>query len=168
MDSPVVVTAAAACAARGLATLRFNFRGVGASGGSWDEGRGEREDVRAALGYLRAQLAAPPRTALAGYSFGALMAAGVAATGEPLAGLALIAPPLAAAGLPPGLVAVGGPTLVVAGSDDHHCPQESLSRLTTSLPGATVTVIDGSDHFFFAGLDVLEAALGAWAGKVAG
>jgi uncharacterized protein len=168
MESPVVVTAAAACAGRGLATLRFNFRGVGTSGGSWDEGRGERDDVRAALGYLRAQLAAPPRTALAGYSFGALMAAGVAAAGESLAGLALIAPPLAAAGLPPGLMAVGGPTLVVAGSDDHHCPQESLSSLATALPGATVTVIDGSDHFFFAGLDALEAALGAWAGKVAG
>jgi uncharacterized protein len=168
MDSPVVATAAAACGSRGLATLRFNFRGVGASGGSWDEGRGEHEDVRAALMYLRAQLAAPARTALAGYSFGARMAAGVAAAGDPLAGLALIAPPLAAAGLPSGLVAVGGPTLVVAGSDDHHCPPESLSNLATTLPGATVTVIDGSNHFFFAGLDALEAALGAWAGKVAG
>jgi uncharacterized protein len=168
MDSPVVVTAAAAFAGRGLATLRFNFRGVGASGGSWDEGRGERDDVRAALEYLRAQLTAPARTALAGYSFGALMAAGIAAAGEPLAGLALIAPPLAAAGLPPGLVAVDGPTLVVAGSDDSHCPRTSLSSLATTLPGATVTVIDGSDHFFFAGLDALEAALAGWAGKVAG
>jgi uncharacterized protein len=168
MDSPVVVTAAAACAGRGLATLRFNFRGVGASGGSWDEGRGERDDVRAALEYLRAQLMAPARTALAGYSFGALMAAGVAAAGEPLAGLALIAPPLAAAGLPPGLVAVDGPALVVAGSDDSHCPRTSLSRLATTLPGATVTVIDGSDHFFFTGLDALEAALAGWAGKLAG
>jgi uncharacterized protein len=167
MDNPVVVAAAAACAGRGLATLRFNFRGVGASGGAWDEGLGEREDVRAALAYLRAQLAAPARTALAGYSFGALMAAGVAVAGEPLAGLALIAPPLAAAGLPAGLATVGGPMLLVAGSDDGHCPRESLASLATTLPGATVTLIDGSDHFFFSGLDALEAALGAWAAKVA-
>jgi alpha/beta superfamily hydrolase len=168
MDSPVVVTAAAACAGRGLATLRFNFRGVGGSGGAWDEGRGEREDVRAALAYMRARLAPPARTALAGYSFGALMAGTVAAMGEPLAGLALIAPPLATARMPAGPVAVDGPTLVVAGSDDSHCPREALSSLATSLPAATVTMIDGSDHFFFAGLDALEAALAAWAGKVAG
>jgi alpha/beta superfamily hydrolase len=168
MDSPVVVAAAAACAGRGLATLRFNFRGVGTSAGAWDEGRGEREDVRAALAYLRARLAAPARTALAGYSFGALMAAGVAAGGESLAGLALIAPPLAAAGLPPGLAVSGGPMLVVAGSDDSHCPRKALTNLIATLPGATVTVIDGSDHFFFSGLDALEAAVGAWAEKVAG
>ena len=48
MDSLVVVAAAEACAGQGLATLRFNFRGVGGSGGAWDEGRGEQDDVRAA------------------------------------------------------------------------------------------------------------------------
>jgi alpha/beta superfamily hydrolase len=167
MDSPVVVTAAAACVARGLATLRFNFRGVGGSAGAWDEGRGEREDVRAALAYLRARLGSPARAALAGYSFGAVMAAAVAAAGEPLAGLALIAPPLATVRLPlPGCAAIDGPTLVVAGSHDTHCPGEALSTLAATLPGATVVMIDGSDHFFFAGLDALEAALAGWAGKV--
>ena len=60
MDSPVVVAAAEACAGRGLATLRFNFRGVGASAGAWDEGRGERDDVRAALADLRRRLAPRP------------------------------------------------------------------------------------------------------------
>jgi pimeloyl-ACP methyl ester carboxylesterase len=70
--------------------------------------------------------------------------------------------------MPPGPVTVDGPMLVVAGSDDSHCPREALSSLATNLPAATVTMIDGSDHFFFAGLDALEAALAAWAGKVAG
>src|SRR5687768_18050842 len=91
MDSPVVLTAIDACMGQGLATLRFNFRGVGDSGGGWDEGRGERDDVRAALAHLRGLLGSPARVGLAGYSFGAAMSAAVAAGGEPLAGLALIA-----------------------------------------------------------------------------
>jgi uncharacterized protein len=171
MDNPVVVTAATACAGRGLATLRFNFRGVGGSGGAWDEGRGEREDARAALDYLRGQLARPARVALAGYSFGAAMAAAVAVAGagEPLAGLALIAPPLAGSSWqsPSGAV-VDGPTLVVAGRRDTYCTPEALRGLATALPAATITVIDEADHFFFAGLDALEATVTTWASKIAG
>jgi alpha/beta superfamily hydrolase len=69
MDSAVVLAVADACAGLGLATLRFNFRGVGGSRGSWDEGRGEQDDVRAALAHLRGLLGPPARLALAGYSF---------------------------------------------------------------------------------------------------
>ena len=46
MGNPVVTAVARACAGANLATLRFNFRGVGSSGGAWDEGRGEQDDVR--------------------------------------------------------------------------------------------------------------------------
>jgi len=168
MDSPVVVAAAEACARRGLATLRFNFRGVGASAGTWDEGRGEQDDVRAALADLRRQLAAPARVALAGYSFGASMATAVAAGGEPLAGLALIAPPLATPGWHrPGPLAIDGPLLVVAGSEDPYCPRAALAALATMMPEAIVTVIDGADHFFSTGQEALDAALADWAAKVA-
>ena len=66
MDSPVVLAIAQACAEAGLATLRFNFRGVGGSGGAWDEGRSEQDDVRAALAHLQARLPATARPALAG------------------------------------------------------------------------------------------------------
>jgi alpha/beta superfamily hydrolase len=168
MDSPVVLTAIDACMSQGLATLRFNFRGVGDSGGGWDEGRGERDDVRAALAHLRGLLRGPARVGLAGYSFGAAMSAAVAAGGEPLAGLALIAPPLASpswpgAGSLPGTI----PLLVVAGSDDTHCPRPGLTALAASAPAATVTVIDGADHFFYSGQGALHAALAGWAGKLA-
>src|SRR5436309_2782189 len=95
MDSPIVTVAVQACAEAGLATLRFNFRGVGGSAGAWGEGGGEQDDVRAALAHLRGQLPADGRVALAGYSFGASMAAAVASAGERLAALPLIAPPLA-------------------------------------------------------------------------
>jgi alpha/beta superfamily hydrolase len=169
MDSPIVVAAAEACARRGLATLRFNFRGVGASAGTWDEGRGEQDDVRAALAHLRRQLAPPARVALAGYSFGASMATAVAAGGEPLAGLALIAPPLATPGWQhPGPLAIEGPLLVAAGSEDPYCPPMALATLATLIPEATITVIDGTDHFFSAGLQALDDALADWAAKLSG
>ena len=167
MDSPVVVVAAEACARRGLATLRFNFRGVGASAGTWDEGRGERDDVRAALADLRRQLAPPAQVALAGYSFGASIATAVAAGSEALAGLALIAPPLATPGWHrPGPLAIDGPLLVVAGSEDPYCPRAALAALATMMPEAIVTVIDGADHFFSTGQEALDAALADWAAKV--
>jgi hypothetical protein len=167
MDSSVVVTAVEACAQLGLGTIRFNFRGVGSSAGAWDEGRGEQDDARTAASYLRARLASPGRVALAGYSFGAAVAAAVAAAGEPLAGLALIAPPLAAPSWrDPRRLAVDGPILIVVGSADAYCPPEALAALRAAMPGATATVIDGADHFFSGGLDALAAAIGGWAAKL--
>jgi alpha/beta superfamily hydrolase len=169
MDSPVVLAAAEACAGRGLATLRFNFRGVGGSTGAWDEGRGEQDDVRAALAHLRGLLAPPARVALAGYSFGAAMSAAVVAGGEPVAALALIAPPLGSPSWrPPAMLGVAGPLLIVAGTEDAYCPPPALAVLAAALPAATVSLIDGADHFFRAGARALHTALAGWAGKVAG
>ena len=166
MDSGVVVRAVEACAGRNLATLRFNFRGVGVSGGTHDDGRGEQDDARAALADLRRRLPAGAAVALAGYSFGAAVAAAVAGT-TPLAGLALIAPPLRV--MPVASAAAGHePVLVVVGAEDQYCPVSALDSLRTALPQATITVIDGADHFFFGALDELGAAVGDWAAAVRG
>ncbi|MGH7355452.1 MAG: alpha/beta hydrolase [Candidatus Rokuibacteriota bacterium] len=169
MHNPVVVRTAEVCAEAGLATLRFNFRGVGASSGVWDEGRGEQDDVRAALARLGGLLVAPARVALVGYSFGAAMAAAAAATGAVLAGLALLAPPLALRGLPgfPPPTALDGPLLLLAGSDDEYCPRERLEGLGATLPGAEVRMIAGANHFFFGRLFPLGEAVRAWAARVA-
>jgi alpha/beta superfamily hydrolase len=167
MDNHVVTAAARACFEAGLAVLRFNFRGVGASGGGWDEGRGEQDDVRAALAHLRGRLPAGASVALAGYSFGAMMSATVASSGEPLAGLALIAPALARHSWePPASLAVHGPVLLLAGSADEHCPVPALTALGRALPKATLTVLDGVDHFFFSGLPQLADAVGGWARSI--
>ena len=166
MDSAVVVAVTQACARQRLAALRFNFRGVGASGGAWDDGRGEQDDVRAALAHLRSLLRPPARVALAGYSFGAAMAAAVARAGEALDGLALIAPPLATRPLAAPAPVIEGPVLVVAGSRDTYCPSSALAGLARSWPGATITVIDGADHFFSGGLEALDAALTDWTGRL--
>jgi alpha/beta superfamily hydrolase len=166
MESPVVVTARDACARQGLATLRFDFRGVGASTGRHDDGRGEQDDVRAALAELRRQVGHHAAIALAGYSFGAAMAAAVVKETE-VAGLALIAPPLRLSALAPP-AAVHGSLLVVVGDEDQYCPAAALEALRDSIPGATVAVIEGADHFFFGSLDAVAHAVAGWAATVAG
>jgi uncharacterized protein len=161
MDSPVVDRIVEVCAARGVATLRFNFRGVGASSGRHDEGRGEQDDVRASLTHLRDLLGGGARVALAGYSFGAAMVA-AAAMSVPVAGLALVAPPIRVADLHRP-VTVAGPIVVVAGAEDQYCPPSALETLRAMLPEATVVVIEGADHFFFGSLMPLGDAVSAWA-----
>jgi uncharacterized protein len=164
MESNVVVRAAEACAARHVATLRFNFRGVGASTGKHDDGRGEQQDVRAALAELHRRVPAGAPVALAGYSFGAAVAAAVARD-TPIGGLALIAPPIPITPLTPPVVT--GPLLILVGTDDQYCSAESLKELRDSRPEITLTVIDGADHFFFGALDDLGAAVEGWAAALA-
>jgi uncharacterized protein len=165
MDNPVVDRIVEVCTARGIATLRFNFRGVGASSGRHDDGHGEQEDVRASLAHLQDVLGAGARVALAGYSFGAAMAAAVATT-VPVAGLALVAPPMRVADIQRPS-ACAGPIVVVAGAEDQYCPAPALEALRAMLPEATVIVIEGADHFFFGSLMPLGDAVGAWADALA-
>lgn len=125
MDNPVVIRVVEVCAELGLATLRFNFRGVGRSTGTHGNGLGERDDLETALRHLGGALPTVAMVALVGYSFGAMVAAHVA-TGHPaLAGLSLIAPPLGFEGvsLPPALAAFSGPLAVVAGTRRRILPQ---------------------------------------------
>lgn len=165
MDNPVVVRVAEVCGAQGLATLRFNFRGVGGSTGAHGGGQAEAIDVDTAREHLAGKLGPPASVALAGYSFGAAVVAAVAARTPDVAGLALIAPPL---GLPdyqalPTLEGLDGPLLLVAGSRDQYCPQESLERLGRAVPGSSVRVIGDADHFFFGKLFPLGEAVAEWA-----
>jgi alpha/beta superfamily hydrolase len=171
MHNPVVVRAIEVCAALGFATLRFNFRGVGASTGAHDGGRGEQRDVEAALVHLRSLLGPAAPLALIGYSFGATVSAQLAARQgvEPaLAGLALLAPPVAMVGDEPfvGLDRFPGLLLIVAGSRDEFCPADGLERLARRLPNAAATVIDGANHFFLGKLFPLGEAVSNWARRL--
>src|SRR5262249_49861115 len=94
MENPVVVRVQEACAALDLATLRFNFRGVGASGGVHGGGVGEQEDAASALDAL-AKAMGSGTPAIAGYSFGSRIAALVGSRDGRVGGIALLAPPLA-------------------------------------------------------------------------
>jgi alpha/beta superfamily hydrolase len=168
MDNPVVARVTEVCGELRFATLRFNFRGVGGSTGTHDEGRAETRDVEAALGHLREILGSGVPLALAGYSFGAVVAARVASASTApghLAGLALIAPPLGLTGEEPfaGLGGFAGLLLVAAGSQDEYCPRPMLDAFVQRLPGAVVRVVDGANHFFFGKLYPLGEVVEAWA-----
>ena len=94
MDNGVVMLAARALLAAGGETLRFNFRGVGASDGEHDEGKGERLDLAAAIDALRGRAPALPMI-VAGYSFGAVMTLEWLSGGaDSPAAVLLIAPPV--------------------------------------------------------------------------
>lgn len=97
MDHPIVAAICNLAAHQGFATLRFNFRGVGGSEGSFGTGAGEQEDVKAALGVLTAWPGIDGRrTILAGYSFGAGVILGGLRKYKASRGFALIAPPISA------------------------------------------------------------------------
>lgn len=171
MHNPVVVRVIEVCAALGLATLRFNFRGVGASTGAHDGGAGEERDVEAALTHLRGLMGPAAQLALIGYSFGATVSARLAGrqgTEPALAGLALVAPPMALVGDEPFLALdrFPAPLLIVAGSRDEYCPAEGLERLTRRLPNAAVSLIEGANHFFLGKLFPLGEAVGGWARRL--
>jgi len=160
MDNPVVIRAAEVAQAAGYATLRFDFRGAGASEGVHDKGRGEQEDVRAAMVALATHLPAGSRVGVMGYSFGAAMAARATRPSVPEAPLGLIAPPLEMYDFD-FLQTSPGRLLLVAGTADSYCPVEALHRLA-AITSTEERVIEGADHFFFGKLYPLGEAIGAW------
>src|ERR1044071_6444268 len=93
MHTKVVYQGAKVLARIGCAVLRFNFRGVGRSAGTWDEGRGERDDFKAAVDFMAAQYPGKELWA-AGFSFGAYVALTAGAEDDRICTLIGIAPPV--------------------------------------------------------------------------
>ena len=156
MHNNVVTTVALTLESMGVAALCFNFRGVGRSEGAHDGGAGEQGDVRAALEYARS-LSDAGRVGLAGYSFGAGMAAAVV-DGE-VAALCLVSPPERSFAAATALWAYDGPVLLIAGDADHAVTPGALRRTAGALPQAQAVVVVGADHFWWGYEDRLEAAV---------
>jgi len=159
MENDLVVTLTKALGAAGLATLRFDFRGVGASGGRYDDGRGEVADVRAASALLRERLAVR-RVTLVGYSFGSVMALR-AGTDEPdhTTAIVAIAPPVRMIALD-FLAGSRVPTAFVTGDRDQFCPLATLESVRERFaPASTLALVPGADHFFGSELDTLATRI---------
>ena len=147
----VVAIAQAEFKSLGGASVRFNFRGVGSSEGSYDEGVGEVYDALAVVDWVR-QEKSPRRTVLAGYSFGSMVALR-AAHRQAVDRLVLIAPPTAMMG---SIELPDVPTAIIAGSDDDYVDTAALEGLPAN---AQVMIIPGGDHFFSRVAGELAAAL---------
>jgi alpha/beta superfamily hydrolase len=157
LTNKVVHMTARALQERGYATIRFNFRGVGASAGSYDDGRGETGDALAVLDEaLRRWPGARPT--VAGFSFGAYVAYRVASD-RPLAQLITIAPPIARFEFQTGPVPAV-PWLLIQGDVDEVVDPGAVRAWASDLsPAPTVVMIQGASHFFHGQLAALREAI---------
>jgi alpha/beta superfamily hydrolase len=157
LDNKVVQTVARAFVQLGWRSVRFNFRGVGGSEGTWDEGRGEVDDALAAVAAWR-DPALP--LALAGFSFGGYVASQAAARlqdGQKPERLVLVAPATGNFDVAP----VSQDTLVVHGERDEVVPL--AATLDWARPQALpVVVVPGGGHFFHGQLPLLKTLVLRW------
>ena len=141
----------------GVATLRFNFRGVGKTQGAFDEGRGEAEDLQALVAWFRERHPGSPLW-LAGFSFGAYVAARACQAITPER-LLLVAPPVTMfdfASLPP----IEVPYMVVQGGKDEIIKPEAVGRWVVAQKTRPVYHwMSDADHFFHGRMNHLQKAI---------
>lgn len=155
MGNKVVQTLARAFVQMGYRAVRFNFRGVGASQGQWDDGHGEVDD---ALAVIASQRLPDLPLALGGFSFGGFVAAQAAVATTQVERLVLVAPATSRFSLPH----VAPDTVVVQGEADEVVPLSATFDWARpqSLP---VIVLPGVGHFFHGQLTLLKSqVLQAW------
>lgn len=160
MDAPVVCELAWACTRAGLASLRFNWRGVGGSTGA------PSGDLALACADIQASLlqlgrTVPGRLVAAGYSFGAAATLNAAAEQPRVDRLVLVAPPPAMLDAER-LRGEQRDVLLLAGEHDTLAPPAALEALVAELPRARFVVIPEADHFFAAGLVQLGNEVTNW------
>jgi alpha/beta superfamily hydrolase len=149
MYNNVVSVICQALTQESIATLRFNFRGVGRSEGSHEEGIGEQADVSAALDCLESREGIDRgRIGLAGYSFGTKAAVPVALREQRIRAMALVSPFLDDADWQR-LRAYAVPKLFICGSEDSFISPHKVKRLVgEAAPPSECEVVFGADHFW--------------------
>jgi len=161
MHYKVVFHAAKALQRNAVAALRFNFRGVGRSQGTHDHGRGEQDDVRAALDEMSRRYPDLPLV-LGGFSFGSVMALRAGASDPRVRALFALGLPVSIADTS-FLDGCRTPRLFVQGENDEFGSGERVRELVERLPQpCTLEVVAGSDHFFTRHLHVLQQLVSSW------
>jgi uncharacterized protein len=163
MHFKVVFRAAKALQTEGLAALRFNFRGVGRSEGTHDNGRGEQDDVRAAIAEVERRFPGLP-VVIGGFSFGSSMALHVACAEARIRAAFALGFPLSRVSDPSFLRTCATPRLFVQGAQDVFGPAEKIRAFVEPLPEPkSLTIVPEADHFFGGHLDEMQEAVRAWA-----
>ncbi|PYS75136.1 MAG: alpha/beta hydrolase [Acidobacteria bacterium] len=166
MHNKVVFRAASALNDAGLIALRINFRGVGQSTGEHDEGRGEREDVRAGLDYL-AENYPSQKITLCGFSFGARVGLEVGLMDDRVLRIISIGTPVDKYDFS-FLEGCRKPILFVQGEHDEYGNVERLRELVARVglnAAAELRVIKGAGHFFDNQLEELKRVITEWCQK---
>ena len=147
MDNNVVMAVYFALVKSSIAALRFNFRGVGNSSGSYGEGVGEQDDLQAALDFLSTlKEIDSQRIGLAGYSFGGMVAAHVAIKDNRIKQLALISPALNETDWIR-LKKYALPKLILIGEADTSVPFRPFQHFFGDAK--QYQIIAGADHFWY-------------------
>lgn len=168
MNHPLLEAIAAHATSSGFDVLRFNFRGIGRSGGTWDHGEGELADVDAAVTWAHANR--QPVVGIAGWSFGAAMAlVWQADTGStiPYVGIAPPTDSLLTPMLPASDQLAPADRLFIVGNRDQFVDADELEEYATGI-GASVTRYETADHFFIFRHDRLAADVVSFVSAVAG
>jgi uncharacterized protein len=167
MHNKVVYQTAKTLESLGISVLRFNFRGVGASEGSYDRGRGEEDDVRTALDYLEAEFPGF-RLIVAGFSFGAWVGLRRGCADPRVADLIGLGLPIDDRKLGfDYLTTCAKPKLLLQGEEDQYASKAHFeSFVQTFHPDAAkatrVIFIPSADHFFTGHLPEMGEALSHW------
>jgi hypothetical protein len=149
MHTKAVFQGAKGLVRAGCVVLRFNFRGVGRSEGTFDQGPGEMEDFRAALDYMATRYPDLPLWA-AGFSFGSWIALETGAADDRVAVLIGVAPPVSRSGYDfSNTRRSTKPKFFVQGEADDICPIQDMWKFYGELPEPKeLVVIDAADHLF--------------------
>lgn len=170
MHNKVVYHAAKALNSFGFPVLRFNFRGAGMSEGKHDQGRGEVDDLRAALAWLKNEFHLP--LIFAGFSFGASTGLRASCPDPDVKFVISLGTPVAAEGRVYAyrfLAECSKPKLFVSGDHDQYGPLNELKRVFNSAAEPKkFVVVPNADHFFEGQLPAMRDAIEAWVGEQLG
>lgn len=164
LHNKVVFRAARGLEAANVATVRFNFRGVGSSAGQHDQGEGEQDDFNAALNWITKKH--PGKTVFAGgFSFGSWVATRAGSESPIVDALFLI-------GTPVNKYDFGylrhcqKPMLFLHGTQDEHGDVNKLEALAQQVRNAETVIVTGADHFFSKQIDAVEETMRTWAREI--
>nr|WP_328702864.1 alpha/beta hydrolase [Arenibaculum pallidiluteum] len=172
MNNKVVYTLFHAFARRGFSCLRFNFRGVGRSQGTYDRGEGELSDAASALDWLQTYNPNASTCWIAGFSFGAWIGMQLLMRRPEIDGFVSIAPPANVFDFS-FLAPCPASGLIIHGKSDEHVPEASVAKLVNKLSSQRDIRIDfrqveGANHFFGNHVEELDRHVGDYLDRILG
>jgi len=168
MNNKVVYTLHHVFSRRGFSVLRFNFRGVGRSQGTFDNGQGELSDAAAALDWLQGINANATNCWVAGFSFGAWIGMQLLMRRPEISGFISVSPPANRQDFT-FLAPCPSSGLIVHGDKDEIVPDAAVAKLAAKLSAQKTitvdyTIIPGATHFFSEHLEMLAGAVDGYLG----